>query len=94
MLKKRHINLLERMLGVQEWQASMVTKGMKAMEEDHRMLDTILALAVSFLLPTAQPLALALQPPGSCLLPSCKCPSGLGLARSPCLFQGTPQPAF
>lgn len=45
----------------------MVARAVETTEEDHQVQDTILALEASFMLPTAQALALALsvhcQPP-------------------------------
>lgn len=48
-----HIILLKRMLEAQEQQASMVAWEVKATEKDSQVLDTILALEVSFVLPMA-----------------------------------------
>ncbi|KYO30180.1 hypothetical protein Y1Q_0022417 [Alligator mississippiensis] len=62
-LKVRHITLLKRMLEAQEQQVTMVARAVKAVKEDHLMLDSILALEVTFVSPTTQPLALALPAP-------------------------------
>ncbi|KYO21942.1 hypothetical protein Y1Q_0000596 [Alligator mississippiensis] len=52
--KKRHFTLLERMVEAQKQQATMVARIVGAMEEDHQVLDTIMALAVTFMLSATQ----------------------------------------
>lgn len=47
-LKKRYIALFERIVATQEWQPSIMTLAVGAMEEYHRVLNSILAL-VSFI---------------------------------------------
>lgn len=68
--QKRHIALLEKMLEVQEQQAAMVAQAVKATEEDCQVLDTILALVVTFILPTVHPWPHLI--PGNCPQPSPK----------------------
>lgn len=49
----RLLALEERHLEVQKWQAAMVARVVEAMEEDHYVLDTVLALVVAFMLSAA-----------------------------------------
>ncbi|KYO29461.1 hypothetical protein Y1Q_0022703 [Alligator mississippiensis] len=62
-LEERHFTLLEKVLEAQEQQAAMVARAVEAIEEDCQVLDTILSLGVSFVLPTTQSLVLALPAP-------------------------------
>lgn len=67
-LKDRHITLLNRMVTIQEQQASMAAPAVGAAEEDYQVLDSILALTTSFMLPTA-------SPSPSCRLAATRCPA-------------------
>ncbi|KYO43748.1 hypothetical protein Y1Q_0015288 [Alligator mississippiensis] len=49
-LKERDTVLLERMLKAHEWQAAMMAQAMEEMEEEGWVLDTILAMADTFML--------------------------------------------
>ncbi|KYO48320.1 hypothetical protein Y1Q_0024687 [Alligator mississippiensis] len=51
----RLLALENRHLEAQKWQAAMVARVVEAMEEDCQVLDAILALAITFLPPAAQP---------------------------------------
>ncbi|KYO41629.1 hypothetical protein Y1Q_0006381 [Alligator mississippiensis] len=52
-LEEGHIAILKRMLECQEWQAAMVARAVDTAEEECQVLDTILALVVSFVPPTS-----------------------------------------
>lgn len=45
------------------WKVALVAKSVEAMEEDHRVLDTVLALVITFMPLTALPLAIAIPAP-------------------------------
>lgn len=53
--RNRLMDLKERHLEVQEWQTSLVTSAVKAMEKDCWGLDTVLVLALTFMLPCLWP---------------------------------------
>lgn len=60
----------------QDWQGAMVAPVVEVTEEDYQVLNTILVLAVSFVPPSAEPLAPAPAPPGPWqpLMAQCQAP--------------------
>ncbi|KYO18924.1 hypothetical protein Y1Q_0018900 [Alligator mississippiensis] len=57
-LEERHLILLKKLLKDQEEQCAMVHQVVEATEEDHHVLNTMLSLAVTFMPPGIQLLAL------------------------------------
>ncbi|KYO35138.1 hypothetical protein Y1Q_0001025 [Alligator mississippiensis] len=91
-LEERYIALLETMVEAQKQQAAMFGRVVEATEEDRRVLDTMLALAITFIPPTALPPVIAPPAPWQPPTVQPQDPGALGLRCSSTSSSQVPLP--